>query len=347
MNDFYTKKEINEYTHEFEIKIPADNFKHSYDLLIQEYAKDSDIKGFRKGKVPADMINNQVKEMVKFETFEKVAPLYINTALSKENVEPIAPPEYKEIPKILDGLDITFTITVTTMPDFKLGDVSKIKIDKKKLKVEDKEIEDAIEDLKKTQETKEKEVNDKWAKEIAKVINAEDVKTLEELKTKIKDALQSQKDHYQLHQLQDEALRQGIEISKIEIPESAIKFEASEREKAFNQDMQSKGVKIEDFLKANNITIEKMRELWLKDAKDALEADTFLSLYSKENKIEITDEELEQKINSIKASQPNADKNIFSNPQWREYIKNVERKEKGFRQYIGEVLGKDFLDEHN
>jgi len=193
MNDFYTKKEINEYTFEFEIKIPADNFKHSYDLLMQEYAKDSDIKGFRKGKVPADMINNQVKEMVKFETFEKVAPLYINTALSKESVEPIAPPEYKEIPKILDGLDVTFTITVTTMPNFKLGDISKIKIDKKKLKVEDKEIEDAIEDLKKTQETKEKEVNDKWAKEIAKVINAEDVNTLEELKTKIKDALQSQK----------------------------------------------------------------------------------------------------------------------------------------------------------
>jgi FKBP-type peptidyl-prolyl cis-trans isomerase (trigger factor) len=347
MNDFYTKKEINEYTFEFEIKIAADNFKHSYDLLMQEYAKDSDIKGFRKGKVPADMINSQVKEMLKFETFEKVAPLYINTALSKENIEPIAPPEYKEIPKILEGLDVTFTITVTTMPNFKLGDISKIKIDKKKLKVEEKEIEDAIEDLKKTQETKEKEVNDKWAKEIAKVINAEDVNTLEELKTKIKEALQSQKDHYQLHQLQDEALRKGIEISNIEIPESAIKFEASEREKAFNQDMQSKGVKIEDFLKANNITIEKMRELWLKDAKDALEADTFLGLYSKENKIEITDEELESKIESIKASQPNADKNIFSNPQWREYIKNVERKEKGFKQYIESVLGKDFIDVHN
>jgi len=159
--------------------------------------------------------------------------------------------------------------------------------------------------------------------------------------------LYNHKNHYQLHQVQDEALRKGIEISKIEIPESAIKFEASEREKAFNQDMQSKGVKIEDFLKANNITIEKMRELWLKDAKDALEADTFLSLYSKENEIEITDEELEAKIDSIKASQPNADKNIFSNPQWREYIKNVERKEKGFRQYIESVLGKDFLDEHN
>lgn len=347
MNDFYTKKDINDFTFEFEIKIPADNFKHSYELLMKEYAKDTDIKGFRKGKVPSDLIDKQLKEMVKFETFEKVAPLYINTALSKEEVEPIAPPEYKEIPKILEGLDVTFTITVTTMPKFKLGDVSKIKIEKKKLKVEDKEIEDAIKELKETQETKEKEINDKWAQEIAKVINMDEVKTLEELKGKIKDALQSQKDHYQLHQLQDEALRKGIEISKIEIPESAVKFEASEREKAFTEDMKSKGVKIEDFLKANNITLEKMRELWLKDAKDALEADTFLNLFSRENKIEITDEELEEKINSIKQQQPNADKSIFNNPQWREYIKNVERKEKGFRLFIEKVLGKEFLDEHN
>jgi len=347
MNDFYTKKDINEYTFELTVTIPSENFKHSYDLLMKEYAKDTDIKGFRKGKVPTKMVDNQMKEVVKFETFERLAPLYINTALSKENLEPIAPPEYKEIPKILDDLDVTFTITVTTMPTFKLGDTSKIKIKKDKLLVEDKEVEDAIKELKNTQQTKEQEINDKWAIEVATVINAPEIKTLEELKTKIKEALQIQKNHYQMHQLQDEALKKGIEISKIEIPQPAINFEASEREKAFTEDMQTRGIKIEDFLKANNITIEKMRELWIKDAQDALQADTFLNLYSKEKKVDITEEELEKKIEDVKASQPNADKSIFSNPQWREYIKNVERKEKGFKLFIEEVLGKEFLDEHN
>ncbi len=347
MNNFYTRKDVNDHTVDITISIPKDNFKHSYDLLVKDYAKDADIKGFRKGKVPADLISNQMKEVIKLETFERIAPLYINTALNKENLEPIAPPEYTEIPKLLDDLDVSFTIKVTLMPKFKLGDVSKIKIKKEKLAVEEKEVESAVEELKNTQQTKEKDVNDKWAEEVAKIINAEDVKSLKDLRVKIKDALQKQKDHYQLHQLQDEALRKGIEISKIEIPEPAIKFEASEREKAFVEDMKHRGVKIEDFLKANNITIEKMRELWMKDAKDALEADTFLNLYSREKSVEITDEELEKKIEAIKVSQPNADKSIFSNPQWKEYIRNVERKEKGFRLFVEEVLGKDFLDEHN
>lgn len=347
MNDFYTKKELNGYTFEFTMTIPKDNFKHSYDLLVKEYSKDTDIKGFRKGKVPTDLMSDQMKDVVKYETFERLAPLYINTALSKEKLEPIAPPEYKELPKILEDLDITFTITVTTMPEFKVGDVKKVKISKDKLKVEDSEIEEAINELKGSQKTKATEINDEWAKEIAVVINAPEVNTLDELKQKIREALQLQKDHYQLHQLQDEALRKGIEISKIEIPEPAIKFEASERERAFVEDMKNRNVKIEDFLKGNNITMEKMRELWLKDAKDALEADTFLKLFSDDRKVEITDEELETKIEEIKKTQPNADKSIFSNPQWRDYIKSVEKKEKGFRLFIEEVLGKDFLDDHN
>lgn len=347
MDNFYTKKDINEHTFELTITLPHDSFKKSYDLLLQNYAKDTDVKGFRKGKVPAGMISDQIKEVVKLEAFERLAPLYINTALNKEKLEPIAPPQYKEIPKFLDGLDTSFTITVTVMPKFKLGDTKKIKVKKESVEVTDKEIQDAIDDLKKTQKTEEKEVNDKWAEEIGKIINVENVKTLNDLKERIKDALTKQKEHYQMHQLQDEALKKGIEISKINVPQVAIDFEASEREKAFTEDMQSRGVKIDDFLKANNITIEKMRELWLKDAKDAIEADTFLNLYSQEKGISISDEELEKKIESIKNAEPNADKNIFSNPQWREYIKNVERKEKGFRLFIEEVLGKDFLDEHN
>lgn len=347
MNDFYSKKDINEYTFELDITIPQDNFKKSYDFLLQDYTKDTDIKGFRKGKVPEKMISNEMREVIKLEAFERLAPMYINTALNKEKLEPIAPPEYKEIPKILDGIDISFTVVVTIMPKFKLGDTKKIKIKREKLTIDDKEIQSAIDELKNTQKTQEKEINDKWAEEIGKIMKIENIKTLEELKSKIKDALLKQKEHYQLHHLQDEALKKGIEISKISIPEAAIKYEAMERERAFSEDMKNRGVKIEDFLKANNVTIEKMRELWMKDAKDALEADTFLSLYSKEKDITISDEDLEKKIDLIKNSKPDADRSIFSNPQWREYIKNVERKEKGFRLFIEEVLGKEFLDEHN
>ncbi len=85
-------------------------------------------------------------------------------------MDPIAPPEFKEIPKFMDNLDIPFTITVTTMPTFKLGDMKKVKVKKEKLTVEQSEIDSALEELKKSQKTKAKEINDDWAKEIGEII---------------------------------------------------------------------------------------------------------------------------------------------------------------------------------
>jgi len=347
MNTPYTRKDVNEYTVELDIKIPADSFKHSYDLMLKDYSKDLDIKGFRKGKVPSDLVSDQVKEVVKYETFERLAPMYINTAISKEKLEPIAPPQYKDLPKILEDIDISFTITVTTMPKFTLGNMKKVKVEKKKLVVEESEIENALQDLKQSQKTKTKEINDQWAKEVGKLIDAKEVKTLDKLREKIKNALQIQKDHYQLHTMQEQALKLAIEESKIDIPQVAIDFEAHEREKSFNEDIKNRGVNIDDFLKANNITIEKMRELWQADSREAIQADVFLTLYADTKDVKVTDEELEKKIEEIKEQRPDADRNIFSNIEWREYIKKVERKEKAFRLFIEDVLGKEFLDSHN
>ncbi len=47
----HTRKDINEFTTELTMTIPHDSFKHSYDLMLKDYSKDLDIKGFRKGKV--------------------------------------------------------------------------------------------------------------------------------------------------------------------------------------------------------------------------------------------------------------------------------------------------------
>jgi FKBP-type peptidyl-prolyl cis-trans isomerase (trigger factor) len=233
------------------------------------------------------------------------------------------------------------------MPTFKLGDMKKVKVKKEKLTVEQSEIDSALEELKKSQKTKAKEINDEWAKEIGEIIGEKEIKTLDALKEKIKDALLKEKEHYQIHQMQDSALKLAIKECNIEIPQQAIDYEAREREKAFVEDMKSRGINIDDFLKANNITIEKMRELWKLDAKEAIEADVFLTLYADSRDIQMTDEELDARIEEIKKQRPDVDKNIFTNIEWRENMKRVGRKEKAFNMFIEEVLGKEYIDEHN
>jgi trigger factor len=349
MSDFYTKKEIDNSTVEFTITIPQERFRKEYQKLLSDELTNTDIKGFRKGKVPSDIVEPKVGGTLKIQAFEKLIPEVITEAIEKENIEPIAPPEYKDFPNLEEDKDLEFTIKLTVMPEFKLGDLKKIKLQKEEAKIEKEEIDKALENIRDNQETKEKEINEKWAKEIIKLLKLEnDVKDLKDLRKHLEDALTKQKEHMLKHKLEDQALQEAIKISNIEIPEAAIKFEAEERERAFITDMQNKGINIEDFLKANNITIEKMRELWLKDAKQALETDSFLRMYIKDRGIEINDEDLKKKIEEIKKGAPEGtDESVFENDQWKEYIRRVEQKEKAFQSFIQEVIGDTKEQEKN
>lgn len=341
MEDFYERKDVSNDTIQFKITVPQDQFEKEYNALLKKELENTDMKGFRKGKVPTDFVDDTTKSAIKIKAFETLTPMLITTILQKENIEPIAPPEYKDLPDFDSKKPITFTMDITVMPDFKLGNLKKVKVKKEEVKVEDKEIEEALENIKKSQDTKEKELNDEWAKEIGKLLKLEEIETLDALKKYIEDTLLKEKEHINSHKLEDDALKQAIEVCEIKIPEPAVRFEAQERERSFITDMQQRGVNVEDFLKGNNITIEKMRELWMKDAQQALENDVFLKIYAKERDIKVTDEDLRAKIDMIRQGAPKeTDEKIFENEQWKEYIRLIEKKEQAFKKFAEEVLGK-------
>lgn len=340
MTDFYTRKDISKDTVEFTVTVPKDEFKKEYSVLLKKELSNTDIKGFRKGKVPSDFVEPHIGNTLKIQAFEKLVPMLITTALQEEGLEPIAPPEYKDFPDFKDEKDLVFSMNITVMPEFKLGNLKKIKLQKEEIKVEKKEVDEALDSILKNQKTKVKEINDEWAKEIVKLLKLENVKDLKDLRKYIEDAMLKQKEHSTKHMQEDMAIAEAIKVSNIEIPQSAIKFEAEERERAFISDMQQKSINIDDFLKSNNITLEKMRELWLKDAQQALETDVFLRIYIKDRGIKVTDEDLKVRIEEIKKGAPEGtDSKIFENEQWKEYIKRVEEKERAFRSFTKEVLG--------
>jgi trigger factor len=347
MSDNYTRKDVSDSKIELTLTMPRDAFEKSYKAMLKDHLKDQDLKGFRKGKVPEELIEPSMKATLQFKTFERLAPMHINTAIQKEKIALIAPPKYTQLPDFKGENDLEFKVEVTTMPDFKLGNLKKVEVKKEDVEIKDKEIDKVLKELKVKNETDVKKIGDDWAKEIAKKLKIEDIKDLDGLKKMVKETLEKQKKHMLLHKYQEDALRQAIELSNIEIPEDAIEFEMQERERSFKQDMESRGVKVEDFLKQSKLDMEEMKKAWRKDAKDALEADVFLNLYSEKKDIKVSKKELDEKIEMIKKSKPDADESIFSNEQWLEYIKKVTRKEKAFREFIKETLGDKFLDEHN
>jgi FKBP-type peptidyl-prolyl cis-trans isomerase (trigger factor) len=341
MEDFYKRTDISKEKIELEITIPKKSFEQSYKAVLKDELGKTDLKGFRTGKVPADLLEPQKKDSLKVVTFEKLAPYYLATVLQKENISPVAQPVYKNFPNVLQDKEITFTVEVTIMPEFKLGNMKKIKVDIEKFSVTEKEVDEAIENVFKNHPEGSKSMNDTWAKKIAKKLALPKIDSLESLKKYVKETIGKQKEIVARRNAEDKVFTQAIELSKIEIPQEAIKYEAQEREHSFVHDMGHDEKRIEQFLEATNVTMEKMREMWLIDAENALKSDVFLKTYAKEHEIKIDDKELGKKIEEIKKNAPkDTDQSIFENEQWKEYIRRIGEKEKAYEQFIEEVFGK-------
>lgn len=343
MENFYTRKDISDNTIEFTITIPKDAFEKSYKAVLEQKLSDTKLDGFRKGKVPTDLVEPEMKNTIKIETFEQMLPMYLTTAVEKENISPIAPPKYKSFPDFSKDEDLVLVVEVPIMPEFKLGDLKKIKVKSEKVEVSEKELEDALKNVFEgnKEHTKAKEMNDSWAKEISKLMGMEEVKTLEELKKAVKDLLLKQKEAYGQRKQEDDALAQAIKLSGIEIPQVAIDYEAHEREHSFVHDLGHDDQRVNKFLETNNITMEKMQELWQKDAKDALESDVFLKLYATDRGVKCDDKALNEKVEELRKTAPEGtDESIFENEEWREYVRRVTEKEMAFKAFVEEVLGK-------
>jgi FKBP-type peptidyl-prolyl cis-trans isomerase (trigger factor) len=339
MSKSYTREDISKDSIELTVTVPSDAFIKSYNTLLEKEAKETNVKGFRKGSVPSDVIEGKLKESLMFETFERIAPVYVSQAVTEEKLDIIAPPAYKNIPKLEKGKDIVFTVVCTIMPEFKLANLKKIKIEKVKVEVESKEFDSVMKELEQ-REAKAEFKTDAWVEEIAKELYLTDVKTMKDLEKEINSRLLSQKEMNVRKEQENSALKQGIELSKIVIPSAAIDYEALEREQSFLNTLEEKKLSMEDFLKGNQMKIETMREMWRKDAQEALETDVFLKLYAQENKVEVTNEELESEVTKIKKEHAGHDHDYYDDPQWREYIKRVLVKQKAYDEFVSNVIPK-------
>ncbi len=325
------------------ITIPRKEFKKEYDKIIKEEAKNTEIKGFRKGQVPEDMLDPQVKQKAAIQALDKLTPTYVGGVVEQENLEIIAPPQYVDFPDLQkEEGDLKLKVKFTTFPQVKLGDMKKIKVSQEDTKPTQEEIDNTVNEMFQRSESKNKgkEPTDKWAKETGEQYQLENVKDLKTLKEEIKKLLEKEKERINKQNQESEILKQAVELSKIEIPQEATDFEAQERERTFLEELKKANMSVDDFCQSRETDFDKLRESWQKDAKEALEGEILLRTYAKEHEIEPTEEEIKNKIEEIKQSQQSEiPEDLESNPRWRENIKNVIRKQKSYDKLISEVTG--------
>ena len=130
---------------EFTITVDKETVAKAVNKGYLKIAKNVDIPGFRKGKVPKFVLVQKIGiEPILEEAAEiMMSPAYAE-AVSEEGVEPIASPKV-EIVKIAEDDEFVFKATCITRPEPKLGDYKGMKLTKKVITVGEEEINAEIE----------------------------------------------------------------------------------------------------------------------------------------------------------------------------------------------------------
>ncbi len=103
------------------ITIPGDLVKKTREEIVEAAVKNADMPGFRKGKAPKKLVEENLSpEKVKEETLKKLLPDAYLEAVKTHTIRPIINPQI-HVQKLDDGKDWQFTATTCEMPEVELG----------------------------------------------------------------------------------------------------------------------------------------------------------------------------------------------------------------------------------
>lgn len=140
----YEIKETTATKKKVEIEVSAEDFAGYYAKALKEISADAEIPGFRKGKVPENMVEDRVtKEGVLSEAAEIAIRESWAEFLKESKEEAISQPQV-EVIKIAKDNPLVFTAEFEILPQVELPKLDSVKVEKKEVDVSDKEVEDAI-----------------------------------------------------------------------------------------------------------------------------------------------------------------------------------------------------------
>ena len=127
----------------YKVVVDAKDFAKQMDDKLAKIAKSAKIQGFRAGKAPLSMIKKKYGSEAMSETLDEAIRNASNKVLDEKKLRPAMQPSIK-IVAFGEDKDLEFDMEMEVLPEIKLGDFSKISLDKQVAEVPAEEIEKAV-----------------------------------------------------------------------------------------------------------------------------------------------------------------------------------------------------------
>lgn len=338
---------------EIEGELDADIFESYFGSALKKVGENVEIDGFRKGKVPENILVSNVPEI---RILEEMAEMALGEHYPKiiegEELDVISRPEIA-ITKLARKNPLGFKIKTTLMPEVKLPDykkvakeiMSKLTEEDKDIKVTEEEIENTILDIRKSRakkkhiaelkegETPEENIEEpelpEFSDEFVQAMGP--FESIADFKEKLKENLKLEKQNLAKEKTRLKIVEDIIAGAEIDTPDILIDLELDKILYRMESDITQMGMKFEDYLKHLNKTKDELRTEFRNDAEKKAKLGLVLNEISKVENIIADAEEVEKEVAHILEHYKEADperarmhsQNILTNEKIFQFLENL------------------------
>lgn len=289
----HTMKRLDNGNIELTLSIPWETIQKTYEAVLSDIVKEAEIPGFRKGKAPKEKVEPTLDKTKTYEeVIKRLLPDVYQKAITDEGIKPIVYPQIT-LSKAQEGEAWEITALTCEEPNVTLGDYKT-----------------AIQNLK-----KEKLKDTIWVP--GKDGEAKGEEKKEEEKNK-KPSL-------------DELLAALYKEVKVTISALMIEQEISKLLSDLIDQTKKLGMTVDQYLASTGRTSETIRKEYEEQAKRTLTLEFALEKIAGEEKIEVTDEELNKAIAGAKTEE---EKKALEKERY--YLASLLRRQKTI-QYIADL----------
>jgi len=309
---------------EIEAELEAAVFENYFSEAIKRLGENMELDGFRKGKVPENVLLKNIPEIQILEEMANLAinehyPKIITGEISGDKIDAIGRPEVS-ITKLARKNPLCIKIKTAVVPEIKLPDYKQIAKDilsnitdtEKNVEVSPLDVENTIMDIRKSraakkhvadrsagdkhtenQEPELPEFNDEFVKALGPFENVED------FKDKLKINLKLEKENQLKEKTRLKMIEKIIDDSTIEMPEVLISMELDKILYRMESDITTMGLKFDEYLKHINKTVEDLRKEFRNDGEKKAKLALILHEIAKIEKIVADEEEIIKEVDEL------------------------------------------------
>lgn len=350
----YEVEKLTDTKYKVVVKVSKERLAQEKENAYQGLAKTVEIKGFRPGKGPRNLIEAKLGARVYEETINKVFPKFAVEVIQKEELNPVGQLEY-HLEKVSDEEGLHYHFEFEAIGKVSLPDFEKLSAKKEDTKITKKEVDAVIEDMlkqsdqekkskaekdsdskkKKTESKTDKpEITEEWIKSLG----IEGVKDEKGLRDLIKAQLTAQKEKMEEEKYVAALIDEAVEKAGIKVPETLVKKEVQNRESSYKKRIEELGLEYETFLKTKDANLEDLKADWKKEAQKRIGREILLVEVAKTNNIRVAKEEIDKEIEVIQ--DPNAKKQ-YQSEQGRNFIASVIIQQKAVQYIKDQKQGKN------